>query len=243
MGYHRGSCTVRRTWIGCARRKTAQHFRKQGATKNLFGIDLFSHISSHPKMMQINHVILRPATDPSHLGTVPAHLVYILPKVLPLNKAIDWNLTWSSWSLLANRPYRAKDVTVVRLLLTHKTGFYMTSRNTGKPSPQCHHSPENEGLIEGVWSPSLFVNNPRSLGQLGRLFPGIRFSWCWKQIWSSWNLVMPWWFLAWTSSDHWMSYCWWREIRGSPVEVDSLSHCLHGCKNARWLAGFLSHQQ
>lgn len=40
-----------------------------------------------------------------HLGTVPAHLVYILPKVLPLNKAIDWNLTWSSWSLLANRPF------------------------------------------------------------------------------------------------------------------------------------------
>lgn len=51
MGYHRGSCTVRRTWIGCARLKTAQHFRKQGATKNLFGIDLFpvSHISSHLK--------------------------------------------------------------------------------------------------------------------------------------------------------------------------------------------------
>lgn len=180
-------------------------------------------------------VILRPATWDVQLGDGPGSLSR---KILPHLKQLSASL----WRL---RPFvLAGCDRFVRLLLSHMfTGFYMTSRNTGKPFPQCHHSPENEGLIEGVWSPSLFVNDPRSLGQLGRLFPGIRFSWCWKQIWSSWNLVMPWWFLAWTSSDHWMSYCWWREIRGSPVEVDSLSHCLHGCKNARWLAGFLSHQQ
>ena len=225
MGYHRGSCTVRRTWIGCARRKTAQHFRKQlRLSGTCLGIDLFSHISTRIlKMMPNFHVILRPATwDPP--GDVP-HLKQL------------WRFGEPS--------VRAKDVTVLcgfcwPTFLQASIRHPETQENL---APQCHHSPENEGLIEGVWSPSLFVNNPRSLGQLGRLFPGIRFSWCWKQIWSSWNLVMPWWFLAWTSSDHWMSYCWWREIRGSPVEVDSLSHCLHGCKNARWLAGFLSHQQ
>ena len=44
-----------RTWIGSS---TTQHFRKQGAMRDLFGMDLFSHRSSHPKMMPSFHVIL-----------------------------------------------------------------------------------------------------------------------------------------------------------------------------------------
>ncbi len=33
------------------------------------------------------------------------------------------------------------------------------------------------------------------------------------------------------------------EIRRSPNEVGSLSHCLQGLMHPRWLAGFLNHQQ
>ena len=74
-----------RTWIGCARRKTAQHFRKQGATKNLFGIDLFSHISSHLKWCKFScNFAERPIRPP---GDGPGSLsLYFPKKVLPLNK-------------------------------------------------------------------------------------------------------------------------------------------------------------
>lgn len=215
--------------------------------RDLFGHrPFFPHIYSHPKMMPNKSCNSATSDLGRPLGDGPGSLsLYFPKKVLPLNKP----------PLIETSPEAANRFGVfVRscwLDVTVWCGFCWPTKQASIWHPETQENlPPNattpqkmKALLKVYEALHCLSNNPRSLGQLGRLFPGIRFSWCWKQIWSSWNLVMPWWFLAWTSSDHWMSYCWWREIRGSPVEVDSLSHCLHGCKNARWLAGFLSHQQ